>query len=106
MNIKGIGSNVSSVFVIVALAIILLIVFGCVFGYFCYNKNENFDNGCKQKKTYDDPNFKNERFFHYNNTDRLVPTDPIHVPREIVNHALYTKDDVDNYFGDAKKKRQ
>jgi len=106
MKITGIGSNGSSVFIIVALAVILLIVFGCVFGFFYFGKKENFDNGCRQNKTYDDPNFKNERFFHYDNIDRLVSSDPVHVPREVVESALYSKDDADNYFGDAKKKRQ
>ena len=75
-------------------------------------------NDCQKDMTYDDVNFKNERFFHYDNTDKLIPSDPVHVPREVLNAALMGKDEIDGvflgneevvddmYFGDAKKKRQ
>lgn len=89
-------------FIIVGLAVILIIVVGCVLGYFCVRKSEPFSNGCQMEYNFNDPNFKNQRFFHYNNIDRLVPSDPIHVPREIVDYELNGSDD----SGSAKKKTQ
>jgi len=104
---KSVGNNVSSVFVIVLIAVILLVVVGCVFGFYCFgNKKENFENGCAKEVNFQDPNFANERFFHYDNIDNLISSDPVHVPRDVLQKALLSKDEIDNEFGDAKKKRQ
>jgi hypothetical protein len=102
------GKNISTIFVTVVIAIILLLIFGCVFGFFCIlnRKSESFDNGCVKDLNYDDSNFKNERFFHYDNIDKLVSSDPIHVSQGVLGDALLNGQDVDKYFGDAKKKRQ
>ncbi len=102
---KSTGYSYSSIFVIVLIAVVLLLVLSCVFGYFCFKK-ESFSNGCAYQANYIDPNQNNQRFFNYSIDDRLVPTNPIHVPQEVLSNALLTKDQVDNYYEGAKKKRQ
>lgn len=99
----------SSLFVCVVLAIILLLIFGCVFGIYCFGrKKENFGNGngCAREINFQDPNYLNERFFHYDNIDKIVSSDPVHVPREVVDNALMSGEDVSCGFGDSKKKSQ
>ena len=78
-------------FGIVLLAIILLIVFACLFSWFCW----------KSKKT---EGFIDERYFHYDNIGKLVPTDPPHVTRDVVQDALLNGEEIDNYFRSGKKK--
>ncbi len=95
----------SSLFVCVVLAIILLLVFGCVFGIYCFGKkNEGFGNGCAREVNFQDPNFLNQRYFHYDNIDKIVASDPVHVPKEVLNNALMSGEDVSCGFGESKKK--
>lgn len=98
------GKNVSNVFITVVIAVILLLIFGCVFGFFCIlnRGSESFENGCVKALNYDDKNFRNERFFHYDNIDRLISSDPVHVSREDVDSVMMDGDE----SGYAKKKRQ
>jgi predicted negative regulator of RcsB-dependent stress response len=88
-NSNGNG-NGKITFGFVLLAIILLIIIVCMFGWFCWNKKKE--------------SFIDERFFHYNDINNIVPNDPIHVNRDIVNTALMNGKDISNYFGSAKKK--
>ena len=55
---------------------------------------EEFDNGTK-----------NEKFFQINNIGKEVPTDPVHVHTNVLEGSLMTADEIDCYFGSAKKKR-
>ena len=98
------GKKVSSYFFILLIAIALILVFSCVFGYFCIInwKSEKFENGCVRENNFNDPNFRNERFFHYDNINRIVPSDPIHMTREDVESVMFSDGD----SGCAKKKRQ
>ena len=90
--------------VLIVLLLVILVV-GCVYG-FKFWKKENFENGCVKEANYDDPNFRNERFFHYDNTDQLIASDPVHVTRDVLENALMTGEDMSGYFGDVKKKTQ
>lgn len=99
-------TGVSSVFAIVLFAIALILIFGCVFGFFHLRgcKSESFHSGCINAPNFNDPNFKNERFFHYDNINNLVASDPVHVSKDVLENSLMTAEDSDNYFGVAKKK--
>jgi len=85
------ASKGDNMFGIVLLAIILLIIFGCLFGWFCW----------KSRKTEE---FLDERYFHYNNINRLVPTDPPHVTQNVLRDALLDGEEMDSYFQSGKKK--
>ena len=85
------GPKKDNMFGIVLLAIILLIIFSCLFGWFCW----------KSKKT---EGFHDERYFHYDNIGNIVPTDPPHVTRNVVQDALMNSEEMDSYFGSVKKK--
>ena len=86
-NVKK-GDNM---FGFVLLAIILLIIFACLFGWFCW----------KSKNT---ESFVNEQYFHYDNIDKLIPTDPPHVTREVLQDALLDGEELSYYNGSVKKK--
>lgn len=105
MKNSNINGNGNTTFTVVLFAILILIIFFCFFGAFWQKsyQTEQFDNGCNLQN-YQDPNFLNQRFFHYNNTNKLVPTDPVHVDRNVVQSALYDGQDMNDYFGSAKKK--
>ena len=106
MKNSNINGNGNTTFSIVLCAILLLIIFFCIFSYTMQRRPiENFDNGCPLDKNFNDPNFLNQRFFHYNNTNKLIPTDPIHVDRNVVQSALYDTEDMDQHFESVKKKR-
>ena len=85
------GPKKDNMFGIVLLAIILLIIFSCLFSWFCW----------KSKKTEE---FIDERYFHYDNIGKLIPTDPPHVNRNVVQDALMNSEEMDSYFGSVKKK--
>lgn len=97
--------NQDNTFGFILLFIVIIIIFACVFGMFGWRRNtfERYEN-CDKEANFDDPNFKNQRFFHYNNVDKLVSTDPVHVPRQTVEAALCDGQNFDNVFGSAKKK--
>ena len=80
-----------NMFGIVLLAIILLIIFACLFSWFCW----------KSKKTED---FIDERYFYYDNIGKLVPTDPPHVTRDVIQDALLNGEEIDSDFHSGKKK--
>ena len=105
MKNSNINGNSNTTFSVVLLAILLLIIFFCIFSTI-WNKQplEQFDNGCPLDKNFQDPNFLNQRFFHHNNINKLIPTDPIHVDRNVVQSALFEGQDMEQYFGSAKKK--
>ena len=85
------GQKGDYMFGIVLLAIILLIIFGCLFGWFCWTS----------RKT---EGFIDERYFHYNNIGELIPTDPPHVTRDVIQDALLDGKEMNSYFGSGKKK--
>jgi hypothetical protein len=97
------------------LMIIIIVLLGCVLGFFCSRNTrvvkvqrpvENFDTNTRAQN-FDDPNWRNNRFFQYDNIGRLVPTDPVHVDEEALSAALYDHDDMEQRFGNnevSKKK--
>lgn len=88
------GPKGDKMFGIVLLAVLLLIIFACLFSWFCW----------KSKKTEETEEFLDERYFYYNNIGKITPTDPPHVPRNVVQDALMDSEEIDNYFHSGKKK--
>ena len=97
------------------LMIVIIVLLGCVLGFFCSRRTrnvrnvapmENFDTNTRDVN-FEDPNWRNNRFFHYDNIGRLVSTDPAHVDEEGFNAALLEHDDMEQKFGNnmvSKKK--
>jgi predicted negative regulator of RcsB-dependent stress response len=85
------GPSGDKMFGIVLLAIILLIIFACLFGWFCWKSNKT-------------EGFIDERYFYYDNIGKLVSTDPPHVSKNVVQDALMNGEEIDSYFQSGKKK--
>ena len=67
---KNSGVNGYDLFGYIVLGVIILILFGCVIGIFCSrNKRVRYENfqTCEPENNLDDPNFRNQRFFKYDN---------------------------------------
>ena len=85
------GKKGDYMFGLVLIAIILLIIFACLFGWFYW----------KSKKT---EGFMEEQYFHYDNIGKFIPTDPPHVNRDVLRDALLDGEELNSYFGSGKKK--
>lgn len=85
------GKKGDYMFGLVLLAIILLIIFACLFSWFCW----------KSKKT---EGFIDERYFHYDNIDNLISTDPPHVDRKVLQNALLNGEELCSDSQSVKKK--
>lgn len=101
MKNANVVSNKPDGLSIALIVILVLIIVACILWYMFYKPNkivrqpiEGFDDGTK-----------NDRFFHINNIGKEVPTDPVHVPVDVLEGSLMTADQIDAYFGSAKKKR-
>ena len=100
---KNSGLNGYDLFGYIVLVVIILILFGCVIGIFCSrNKRVRYENfqTCEPENNLDDPNFRNQRFFKYDNVGHLLPNDPVHVNREVVQNALMNHNEYNNAFGE------
>lgn len=98
------NANGNTTFGFVLFAILLLIIFFAGFGLFSYRGRQELFSNCTREDNFNDPKYLNQRFFHYNNTDQLVATDPVHVDRQVVQSALLDGKDMEGHFGFAKKK--
>ena len=54
--------------------------------------NESFQN--PGEPNYYDPDWKNNRYFNFNNVSELEPTDPIHVKNQTINAVLMNHEDL------------
>ena len=57
--------------------------------------NESFEN-CNKEPNFNDPNWRNNRFYQYSNVAKLEPTNPIHVPNQTINTVLLEHNDLQN----------
>jgi len=99
--VSSVASNKPDGLSIALIIILVLIIVACILWYMFYkpknivrNPIEGFDNG-----------IKNDKFFQINNIGKEVPTDPVHVHTNVLEGSLMTTDEIDSYFGSAKKKR-
>jgi hypothetical protein len=90
----------------IALIIILvLIIIACILWYMLYKpKKEVF---VRSVEGFSDE-INHLKFFQKNNIGKEVqtPTDPVHVPVDVLEGSLMTPDQINAYFGSAKKKTQ
>lgn len=100
--VSSIASNKPDGLSIALIVILVLIIVICILWYMFYKptkivrqQTEEFENG-----------FKNERFFQKNNIGKEVPTDPVHVQVDVLEGSLMTAEQINDYFGSTKKKRQ
>ena len=86
----------------IALIIILvLIIVACILWYMFYKpKNEVIS---RSVEGFSDK-INHLKFFQNNNIGKEVPTDPVHVPVDVLKDSLMTPDQINAYFGSAKKK--
>jgi flagellar basal body-associated protein FliL len=107
MNANKMSGDTKSLGIIL-IVILFIVIVGVIISFCCYNrKKETFNgNGCVMDPNFNDPNYLNERYFHYDNTDKLISSDPVKVTRGVVQSALLTPDEMNQYFGSAKKKSQ
>jgi len=83
--------------------ILVLIIIACILWYMLYKpKNEVF---LRSVEGFSDE-INNLKFFQKNNIGKEVPTDPVHVPVDVLEGSLMTADQINAYFGSAKKKTQ
>lgn len=103
MKNANVVSNKPDGLSIALIIILVLIIVACILWYMFYKPKkivrqpiEGFDNG-----------IKNDKFFQINNIGKEVPvpTDPVHVHTNVLEGSLMTADEIDSYFGSAKKKR-
>lgn len=86
------GVKGDKMFGIILLAIILLIIFACLFSWFCW----------KSKKT---EGFLDERYFHHNDIGKLIPTDPPMLREMCYKMPLWMAKKLTTILGPGKKKR-
>ena len=86
----------------IALIIILvLIIIACILWYVFYKPRPIV----RQSVEGFSDEINNLKFFQKNNIGKEVPTNPVHVPVDVLEGSLMTSDQMNAYFGSAKKKR-
>ena len=86
----------------IALIIILvLIIIACILWYVFYKPRPIV----RQSVEGFSDEINNLKFFQKNNIGKVVPTDPVHVPVNVLEGSLMTSDQINAHFGSAKKKR-
>ena len=86
----------------IALIIILvLIIVACILWYMFYKPRPIV----RQSVEGFSDEINNLKFFQKNNIGKEVPTDPVHVPVDVLEGSLMTSDQINAHFGSAKKKR-
>ena len=85
----------------IALIIILvLIIVACILWYIFYKPRPIVR---RSVEGFSDE-INNIKFFQKNNIGKVVSNDPVHVHRDVLEGSLMTADQIDAYFGSAKKK--
>jgi hypothetical protein len=102
--VSSVASNKPDGLSIALIVILVLIIVACILWYMYY-KNPNII--VRQQNTEGFDNDNNQRFFQTNNIGKeVVPTDPVHVHKDVLEGSLMTAEQINDYFGSTKKKRQ
>ena len=100
--VSSVASNNPDGLSIALIIILVLIIVACILWYMFYKpKKEVLD---RSVEGFSDE-INHLKFFQKNNIGKEVPTDPVHVPVDVLEGSLMTADEIDSYFGSAKKKR-
>lgn len=99
--VSSIASNKPDGLSIALIIILVLIIVICILWYIYYKPNK-----ITSQSTEGFANDNNQRFFQTNNIGKEVPTDPVHVHTDVLEGSLMTAEQINDYFGSTKKKRQ
>lgn len=102
--VSTVASNRPDGLSIALIIILVLIIIACILWYMLYKPTK------KEVVLRSVEGFSDEinhlKFFQKNNIGKVVPTNPVHVPVDVLEGSLMTADQIDAYFGSAKKKTQ
>lgn len=101
--VSTVASNKPDGLSIALIIILVLIIVACILWYMLY-KPKKYVIPDSVEGFSDEIN--NLKFFQKNNIGKEVPTDPVHVPVDVLEGSLMTADQINAYFGSAKKKTQ
>jgi hypothetical protein len=101
--VSTVASNKPDGLSIALIIILVLIIVACILWYMYYKPKKEVVPQSVERFSNEINNLK---FFQKNNIGKEVPTDPVHVPVNVLEGSLMTSDEVNAYFGSAKKKTQ
>jgi hypothetical protein len=101
--VSSVASNKPDGLSIALIIILVLIIVACILWYMLYNPKKEVV--VRSVEGFSDE-INHLKFFQKNNIGKEVPTDPVHVPVDVLEGSLMTPDQIDAYFGSAKKKTQ
>lgn len=104
--VSTVASNKPDGLSIALIIILVLIIIACILWYMLYKPKKEVVPVSSVEGFSDEIN--NLKFFQKNNIEKEVPTNtnPVHVPVDVLEGSLMTADQIDAYFGSAKKKTQ
>jgi len=101
--VSSVASNKPDGLSIALIIILVLIIVACILWYMLYKPKKEVV--LQSVEGFSDE-INNLKFFQKNNIGKEVPTDPVHVPVDVLEGSLMTPDQINAYFGSAKKKTQ
>jgi len=102
--VSSIASNKPDGLSIALIIVLVLIIVACILWYMYYKNPNIIVRQQTEEFANDDDN--NQKFFQKNNIGKEVPTDPVHVQTDVLEGSLMTAEQINDYFGSTKKKRQ
>ena len=99
---SSVASNKPDGLSIALIVILVLIIVACILWYMFYKPKPII----RQSVEGFSDEINNLKFFQKNNIGKEVPTNPVHVLPDVLEGSLMTSDEVNAYFGSAKKKTQ
>jgi hypothetical protein len=101
--VSTVASNKPDGLSIALIIILVLIIVACILWYMYYKPKKEV---IPQSVEGFSDEINHLKFFQKNNIDKEVPTNPVHVPVDVLKGSLMTPDQINAYFGSAKKKTQ
>ncbi len=102
--VSSVASNKPDGLSIALIIMLVIIIIVCILWYIFYKPKKEVDSQSVESFSSDEIN--NLKFFQNNNIGKEIPTDPVHVPVDVLEGSLMTHDQINTYFGSAKKKTQ
>ena len=102
--VSSVASNKPDGLSIALIIILVLIIVACILWYMLYKPKKEVL--VRSVEGFSDE-INNLKFFQKNNIGKEeVPTDPVHATVDVLEGSLMTPDQINAYFGSAKKKTQ
>ncbi len=102
MKNASVVSNKPDGLSIALIIILVLIIVACILWYMFYKPRPIV----RQSVERFSDEINHLKFFQKNNIGKVVPTNPVHDHVDVLEGSLMTPDQIDAYFGSAKKKTQ